>query len=432
MPPKTKADLKKLENERLTALVMELLQEDENKYCADCEAKQPRWASWNLGVFLVHPMRRPAPKFGRPHLEGKVVQSMRVMGNAKAKAVYEAELPDNSRRPQTDQALEHFIRAKYDAKRYILKGWTPPVVDVKDLPPLHEPAAAKPAAKKMQLPDASAAAAQQKSSAQAEAAKKRETTLVDLFSTDEPAKTTNSASSAPHDLFGQAESVKSPTSDNLDDLFGSMVSAPSIPPSQSHPANINTHAANNVDSLSSGLESLDFGNSKKAMNNDDIMALYNTPSNVNAGAMGMQQPAAQFQNFNRNPQPFGGVPTAQAGFPQMNQSTFASYNAPSFTPAQWPNDSMTTSAPAFGDLSAFHSTPANNQQPPPPQQQPKKVASTAFDDLFAVASAQFAANPAPAAPPSTNNHAPTNFGNTPAAPPPAVSSAQQDLESLFM
>ena len=83
---------------------------------------------------------------------------MRVMGNAKAKAVYEAELPDVFRRPQTDQALEHFIRAKYDAKRfvapprfarlhvvraggcrYILKNWSPPEVNVKDLPPPVEP-----------------------------------------------------------------------------------------------------------------------------------------------------------------------------------------------------------------------------------------------------------------------------------------------------
>lgn len=46
------------------------------------------------------------------------VQSMRVMGNAKAKAVYEAELPDHFRRPQTDQALESFIRAKYEHKRF--------------------------------------------------------------------------------------------------------------------------------------------------------------------------------------------------------------------------------------------------------------------------------------------------------------------------
>lgn len=40
------------------------------------------------------------------------------MGNAKARAVYENELPPLFRRPQTDQSLEQFIRAKYEAKRY--------------------------------------------------------------------------------------------------------------------------------------------------------------------------------------------------------------------------------------------------------------------------------------------------------------------------
>ena len=25
---------------------------DENKYCCDCDAKGPRWASWNLGLFV--------------------------------------------------------------------------------------------------------------------------------------------------------------------------------------------------------------------------------------------------------------------------------------------------------------------------------------------------------------------------------------------
>lgn len=48
------------------------------------------------------------------------VQSMRVMGNKRAKQVYEAELPEHFRRPQTDQALESFIRAKYEHKRYII------------------------------------------------------------------------------------------------------------------------------------------------------------------------------------------------------------------------------------------------------------------------------------------------------------------------
>nr|XP_049591805.1 stromal membrane-associated protein 1 isoform X2 [Syngnathus scovelli] len=39
-------------NEQHQAILSKLLREDENKYCADCEAKGPRWASWNLGVFM--------------------------------------------------------------------------------------------------------------------------------------------------------------------------------------------------------------------------------------------------------------------------------------------------------------------------------------------------------------------------------------------
>ena len=29
-----------------------LLRDEDNKYCVDCDAKGPRWASWNLGIFL--------------------------------------------------------------------------------------------------------------------------------------------------------------------------------------------------------------------------------------------------------------------------------------------------------------------------------------------------------------------------------------------
>lgn len=62
------------------------------------------------------------------------VQSMRLMGNAKSKAVYESELPQMFRRPQSDQTLEAFIRAKYETRRYILKNWSPPQVNAADLP----------------------------------------------------------------------------------------------------------------------------------------------------------------------------------------------------------------------------------------------------------------------------------------------------------
>nr|CAD2165452.1 unnamed protein product [Meloidogyne enterolobii] len=144
LPKHKAADAKKIETERLQGFLQELLREEENKYCADCEQKQPRWASWNLGVFLCIRCAGLHRNLG-VHISkvksvtldswtSEQVQSMRVMGNAKARAVYENELPPLFRRPQTDQSLEQFIRAKYEAKRYIMKGWIHPPVDIADLP----------------------------------------------------------------------------------------------------------------------------------------------------------------------------------------------------------------------------------------------------------------------------------------------------------
>lgn len=54
------------------------------------------------------------------------LQSLQQMGNSRARAVYEANLPDSFRRPQTDCSLESFIRAKYEHKKYIAREWVPP------------------------------------------------------------------------------------------------------------------------------------------------------------------------------------------------------------------------------------------------------------------------------------------------------------------
>lgn len=50
------------------------------------------------------------------------------MGNAKAKRLYEAFLPECFQRPETDQSAEIFIRDKYDKKKYMDK-----VIDVQML-----------------------------------------------------------------------------------------------------------------------------------------------------------------------------------------------------------------------------------------------------------------------------------------------------------
>ncbi|MBN3271014.1 SMAP1 protein, partial [Polyodon spathula] len=115
-------------NEQHQAILSKMLREEDNKYCADCEAKGPRWASWNLGVFIcircagihrnlgVHISRVKSVNLDQWTQEQ--IQSVQDMGNTKARKLYEANLPDNFRRPQTDQAVEFFIRDKYEKKKY--------------------------------------------------------------------------------------------------------------------------------------------------------------------------------------------------------------------------------------------------------------------------------------------------------------------------
>ena len=89
-----------------------------------------------------------------------VFQSMKMMGNSKARAVYEANLPDDYRRPQNDQAMEAFIRQKYEKKKYIAAEWVP--TKPPDFPECWNDAGPtpekKPEFKKLQLPPKSAPA----------------------------------------------------------------------------------------------------------------------------------------------------------------------------------------------------------------------------------------------------------------------------------
>ena len=52
-------------------------------------------------------------------------KTLQTMGNSRARAVYEANLPDGFHRPQNNQALEQFIRTKYERKKYIAKEYVP-------------------------------------------------------------------------------------------------------------------------------------------------------------------------------------------------------------------------------------------------------------------------------------------------------------------
>ncbi|XP_071355753.1 stromal membrane-associated protein 2 [Trachinotus anak] len=124
--------------DRYQTVLNSLLALEENKFCADCESKGPRWASWNLGIFIcircagihrnlgVHISKVKSVNLDQWTQEQ--VQCVQEMGNAKAKRLYEAFLPECFQRPETDQSAEIFIRDKYDKKKYMDK-----VIDIQML-----------------------------------------------------------------------------------------------------------------------------------------------------------------------------------------------------------------------------------------------------------------------------------------------------------
>jgi stromal membrane-associated protein len=124
--------------EKYQAILSAMLREEDNKYCVDCDAKGPRWASWNLGIFLcircagihrnlgVHISKVKSVNLDQWTAEQ--IASMQAMGNSRARAVYEANLSDNFRRSQSDSAMEQFIRGKYEARKWIAKEWIPPSI----------------------------------------------------------------------------------------------------------------------------------------------------------------------------------------------------------------------------------------------------------------------------------------------------------------
>ncbi|KAJ1362323.1 hypothetical protein KIN20_021847 [Parelaphostrongylus tenuis] len=219
-----------------------MLKEDENKYCADCQAKTPRWAAWNLGVFIcircagIHRnLGVHISKVRSVNLDSwtaEQVQSMRVMGNEKARKIYEHSLPEHFRRSMTDHQMEQFIRAKYEQKRYMLNGFVYPRIDINDLPKpgqvitKQKSAAAQPlrtSPNVVRVPDVSTAT-------KPEAAVVSD--LLDLFSPTSSSTHDNEIGSSTGDLgtlsLSSDQNGQANKTSELDDTFGSFASAPII------------------------------------------------------------------------------------------------------------------------------------------------------------------------------------------------------------
>ncbi|KAF2439448.1 ArfGap-domain-containing protein [Karstenula rhodostoma CBS 690.94] len=111
-----------------------LVKIEANKSCADCKRnKHPRWASWNLGIFVcircsgIHRgMGTHISKVKSVDLDtwtDEQLQSVLKWGNARANKYWEAKLAPGHVPSETK--MENFIRTKYESKRWVMDGPMP-------------------------------------------------------------------------------------------------------------------------------------------------------------------------------------------------------------------------------------------------------------------------------------------------------------------
>ncbi|GMM47412.1 GTPase-activating protein [Pichia kluyveri] len=113
------------------AILQELLNDEYNKHCADCKiSRNPRWASWNLGVFICIRCSGIHRSLGTHISRVKSVdldswtdeqtESMVKWGNKRANSLWEANLSARSIDEEKiggyvpiDGKVESFVRTKY-------------------------------------------------------------------------------------------------------------------------------------------------------------------------------------------------------------------------------------------------------------------------------------------------------------------------------
>ncbi|KAG9138125.1 hypothetical protein Leryth_001366 [Lithospermum erythrorhizon] len=128
-----KASVSKDLNAKHAKILEGLLKQPENKECADCRNKAPRWASINLGIFICMQCSGIHRSLG-VHISKvrsttldtwlpEQVLFLQSTGNEVANNYWEAELHPNYNRGD----IEKFIRDKYQERKWISRTASQPI-----------------------------------------------------------------------------------------------------------------------------------------------------------------------------------------------------------------------------------------------------------------------------------------------------------------
>merc|ERR1739838_309217 len=312
----------------------------ENKFCADCEAKGPRWVSWNLGIFLcircsgIHSQNdKQLSNKIRVNLDTwtpEQIVNVCKRGNQWAKEYYEAKLPKDYQKPTTDSSLQYFMRDKYEHKKYI----TPTPPPFKSLEGLYENSSSEPAKKAKSKTNVSinpkkveatkvTPVARPMGSTQTAVVNKpavvsqpKLTSIDDLLGMDTPVE-----AAVPAAVSSAKKDASSPLSADLDfDIFQSAPPAATGGgnPSEASPFQTNDDATAAATNNSGG---------NKLMSKDSILSLYSqTPTVPVAVANSFQNPNTQFggmqgQQMMTAPQQTMAAPNFSSTNPYYNQQT---------------------------------------------------------------------------------------------------------------
>ncbi|KFY15328.1 hypothetical protein V492_02081 [Pseudogymnoascus sp. VKM F-4246] len=435
--------------------IKSLLKLEGNKSCADCKRnKHPRWASWNLGIFVcircsgIHRgMGTHISRVKSVDLDSwtdEQLQSVLVWGNSRANKYWEAKLAPGH--VPSEAKMENFIRTKYDSKRWVMDGPIPDpaTLDVEgdDDIPLNL------VKEKQDLQRSTSQRAVPGSAPGGSPATVRRAPQADLLASD--ASTVQRANSTPNTRqsnFQAAPSAPPKASKPADSLLGLDFFAPEPQPPVSRSSNATPTSG------SAGQSRPDLKQS--------ILSLYASapkpqPQQSHHGSQGsingMQSPSHQPQSsFGGLDDAFGGLSFSNTTSPQPQQqqqtqkpNAFAglgslqSHRSPPLTsppstissggffdakpvakPAPYTNSRTTSSSSGFD---AFNSAPALPKSPPPPAQ------SSGMNDLFDFSAPTATSPPKPVVSPAASHSSVFNLTASQPAPkaqpaPAATSSA---------